>query len=169
MDFSGYSTFTLRPTINSWWVALILATMRPTLDEASKLLARARELQRTGRIGPARPMLEDALDILRRLRPTPQRDTLMAWAHLDLAALYKERGNQDWNKQERGKQEQDGQEKGTPGHNKQDNSKQSRSKQGRTEQSRAEQHLRFGISYARTCGNAAARAKAQQLWNDWDS
>lgn len=100
---------------------------RPSLAEAEQLLARAHKLRQAGRSGPARPALEDALDMLRRLRPTLARDTLLAWTHLELAALHGERG-------QRGK---------------------------------AEQHLRWGISYARTCGNAEARSQAQRQWNDW--
>ncbi|GHG04158.1 hypothetical protein GCM10017783_15990 [Deinococcus piscis] len=34
---------------------------------------------------------------------------------------------------------------------------------------RSEQHLRWGVSYARTAGNGPVRTLAQRLWNDWQA
>ncbi|MDO4263580.1 MAG: hypothetical protein Q4C67_05220 [Deinococcus sp.] len=33
----------------------------------------------------------------------------------------------------------------------------------------SEQHLRWGVSYARTAGDGPTRTLAQQLWNDWQA
>lgn len=101
--------------------------MKPSLSAAADALSAAEQAYTAGHPGRARPQLEAALDQLVRLRPSAQRDALLARAHLGLHVLTRLSG----------------------------------------QAGRSEQHLRWGVSYARTAGDGAVRTQAQQLWNDW--
>ena len=68
--------------------------MKPSLQAAARALDQAQEAYAAGQPGRARPQLEQALELLLRLRPSTERDTLLAQAHLGLHVLTQLGGQQ---------------------------------------------------------------------------
>lgn len=68
--------------------------MKPSLTAASTALEQAQQAYRAGKPGRARPALEQALELLVRLRPCQERDLLLAQVHLGLHLLTQLSGQQ---------------------------------------------------------------------------
>lgn len=61
---------------------------------AAAAVAQGKQTYAAGQAGQARPALEQALDLLMRLRPSPERDDLLAQTHLGLHLLTRLSGQQ---------------------------------------------------------------------------
>ncbi|RTR25227.1 hypothetical protein [Deinococcus radiophilus] len=68
--------------------------MKPSLSAAADALHTAEQAWAAGKPQRARPQLEQALDLLTRLRPSQDRDALLARTHLGLHQLSEQAGQQ---------------------------------------------------------------------------